>query len=178
MVYLKAGEIHCMGAPSLVTTVLGSCVSVTMYSSRLGIGAICHALLPACPNMQTCAAAPCREGFVYVDCSIRQMVKLFDKAGANRSDIEVKCFGGSDMFSRLIEKPGIVSVGQQNIESAKTCLKREGFVITSQDTGGMRGRKLFFNTHTGEVMLKRLARADLPQSSTATGMRAGGFGHG
>jgi chemotaxis protein CheD len=35
-------------------------------------------------------------------------------------------------------------------------LKKEGLSILSLDVGGATGRKLFFNTHTGEVLLKRL----------------------
>ena len=69
----------------------------------------------------------------------------------------MKCFGGADMFSRKIEKPGVVSVGRQNIMTAEETLKREGFTIAKQDVGGLGGRKLFFYTHTGEVLLKRLA---------------------
>jgi chemotaxis protein CheD len=37
--YLKPGEIHIADRPGIVTTVLGSCVSVTMYSPRLKTGA-------------------------------------------------------------------------------------------------------------------------------------------
>jgi chemotaxis receptor (MCP) glutamine deamidase CheD len=39
------------------------------------------------------------------------MVKRFDRFGAKRSEIEVKCFGGADMFSRETKKSGLVSAG-------------------------------------------------------------------
>ncbi len=155
VVYLRAGEAHYSDVPSLVITVLGSCLSVTMHNARLGIGGICHGLLPACSGRRGCADG-CSEGFKYVDCSIRRMLCMFDKAGAKRSEIEVKYFGGADMFSRKIEKPGMISVGRQNILSAEAILKRAGLTIAKQDAGGLRGRKIYFFTHTGEVLLKRL----------------------
>lgn len=159
VVYLRAGEMHYTDRPSLVVTVLGSCLSVTMFDRRLGIGGICHGLLPACGGRRTCGTG-CLKEFRYVDCSIRQMAALFNKAGAERSDIEVKCFGGADMFSRKLETIGPASVGRQNIMAAEAALRVEGFRITKQDVGGLRGRKLFFYTHTGEVLLKRLTNVN------------------
>ncbi len=155
VVYLKAGEMHYADQPSLVVTVLGSCLSVTMYSARLGLGGICHGLLPACEDKGKCST--CGEGFKYIDCSLRNMIALFDKAGAKRSEIEVKSFGGADLFSRAVNSRGLVSVGRQNILMAEGILAREGFSIRKQDVGGLRGRKVYFYTHTGEVLLKRLS---------------------
>ncbi len=156
VIYLKAGEMHYADRPSVVVTVLGSCLSVTMFDRKSGNGGICHGLLPACEDRTSCTPG-CRAAFRYVECSITQMLRLFDKTGSRRRDIEVKCFGGADMFTRKIEKKGIVSVGRQNITTAEQVLSREGFRIVKQDVGGLGGRKLFFYTHTGEVLLKRLA---------------------
>jgi len=46
-VYLKPGELYIGEKPTKVITVLGSCVSITLFSKRLNIGAICHG---RCPN--------------------------------------------------------------------------------------------------------------------------------
>ena len=45
-VFLKPGEIYVGREPAEVSTILGSCISVTMFSEGLKLGAICHALLP------------------------------------------------------------------------------------------------------------------------------------
>jgi chemotaxis protein CheD len=159
VVYLKAGEMHFTKQPTLVITVLGSCLSVTMFSRRTGLGGICHGLLPRCEGRKHCDGG-CLQGFKYVDCSIRKMVKLFDKHKVRRSEIEVKCFGGADMFSRKIKIPGIVSVGNQNIQTAEQILASEGLTVLKTDVGGLQGRKLLFYTDTGEVFLKRLTKKD------------------
>lgn len=161
MVYLKPGEMYFTNEPTVVVTVLGSCLSVTMFSKKHGLGGICHGLLPQCSgeNRREECRGECLDGYKYVDCSIRKMVRLFDRQKVRRSEIEVKCFGGADMFSRPIERSGTASVGRQNIVTAEEILRSEGLRQHAVDVGGMQGRKIFFYTHTGEVLLKRLHRA-------------------
>ncbi len=167
LVYLKPGEMHFSGKPAVIVTVLGSCLSITMFSRRRGLGGICHGLLPKCGKERTNCHGVCLDGFKYVDCSIRSMVKLFDRYKVRRSEIEVKCFGGSDMFARVIDRPEIVSIGRQNVMTAEQILKSEGLKLHVVDVGGLQGRKIFFNTRTGEVWLKRLSRTKEPAQPKA-----------
>jgi chemotaxis protein CheD len=155
VVFLRPGEIYFSGEPSVVVTVLGSCLSVTMFCRRRGLGGICHGILPQCGGHKDCPS--CHEGFKYIDCAIRKMVSLFDQQQVSRGEIEVKCFGGADMFTKTIEQAG-VSVGRQNIASAERVLASEGLRLQASDVGGILGRKIFFYTHTGDVLLKRLRR--------------------
>jgi len=157
-VYLKPGEMHFSEDPCVVVTVLGSCLSVTMYHRKRRLGGICHGLLPQCTDKTSCGGA-CGGGFKYVDCSIRRMVQLFDKHKVRRSEIEVKCFGGSDMFARPIERNHIASIGNQNIAAADEIFRKEGLRVHAIDVGGYQGRKIYFHTHTGDVLLKRLHRS-------------------
>jgi chemotaxis protein CheD len=151
LIYLKPSEIYIAGEPALVETVLGSCVSITMHNRRSGVGIMCHCLLPRCKNERPCDGA-CSGEFKYVDCSIRRMTEKFDSYDIKRSDIEVKVFGGADMFTGGKS----ISVGRQNIETALKIIKNEGLNLSASDVGGTQGRKIFFYTHTGEVLLKRL----------------------
>lgn len=160
-VYLKPGQMYFAEGPTMVITVLGSCVAVTMFNRRAGLSAICHGLLPRCRDQQQCAGN-CLEGFKFVDCSIKRMVALFDRHGVHRREIEVKCFGGADMFSRDAHKREAVSVGQQNLTAAQQVLITEGLSLKVSDVGGMRGRKILFYTDTGDVFLKRLTKVDNP----------------
>ncbi len=156
-VYLKPGEMYFSEEPAEVVTVLGSCLSITMFHRKRAMGGICHGLLPTCSKENPCGGS-CLEGFKYVDCSIRRMISIFDQHKVRRSEIEVKYFGGADMFSREPSRPNIVSVGRQNINSAEDILRHEGLVPHAMDVGGAQGRKIYFYTHTGEVLLKRLKR--------------------
>jgi chemotaxis protein CheD len=154
-VYLKAGEMVFSGEPSVVMTVLGSCLSVTMLHRRSGFAAICHALLPRCPERRHCGAH-CDRRAKYVECVVPRMVRQFNEAGANLRELEVKVFGGADMFSSRAGGGASISIGKQNIEIALEVLEKAGLRVLVRDVGGTQGRKIFFNTETGEVLLKRL----------------------
>lgn len=147
-IYLKPGELAVAERPALVSTVLGSCVAVTLFSPRLGVGAICHAMLPLAAG---------RDGFKYVDSSLMHMLAQFARLQVPKRELTVKLFGGGDMFESGLPTGG-VSVGQQNIQAATTLLRQQGLPVVAADTGGRQGRKLLFYTHTGEVLLKRLGQ--------------------
>jgi chemotaxis protein CheD len=150
-IFLKPGEIYFSEQPSIVSTVLGSCVSVTMFSPERHIGAICHAVLPE--------EREAGEAFRYVDSSILTMLEGFDRYGIPRSHIEVKLFGGAEMLPPGPVRRKDSSVGRQNIEIAMQVVERENLQLVASDLGGVHGRKIFFNTHTGEILLKRLRKA-------------------
>ncbi len=149
-IFLKPGEICFSERPSIISTVLGSCISVTMFCPQRHIGAICHAVLPE--------EGSAGEAFRYVDSSILAMLKGFDRYGIPRSAIEVKLFGGADMLKGNSANGKDGSVGRKNIEIAMQVVERERLRLVASDLGGGHGRKIFFNTRTGEVLLKRLRR--------------------
>jgi chemotaxis protein CheD len=167
VLYLKPAEIYMADSPSIVKTVLGSCVSITMFNHRLKVGAICHGLLPHCKGKTRCKGA-CNAGFKYVDCSIRHMLEQFSSLGIGHREIEVKLFGGADMFRTGAGERE--TVGAQNTQTALRIIEKEHLNLCKTDTGGDRGRKIFFYTHTGEIFLKRLGRSE--RGLTADVMRA------
>lgn len=91
-VFLKPGEIYLGEKPAEVSTILGSCISVTMFSRRAKVGAICHALLPSG------LASKVQEGFRYVDVSILYMLKILERRGIRARELEIRLLGGSDML--------------------------------------------------------------------------------
>ncbi|NTU42170.1 MAG: chemotaxis protein CheD [Nitrospirales bacterium] len=154
-IYLKPGEIYCGNTPAVVTTLLGSCVSVTMYHEDTNLYAICHGLLPTCRGDDNCNGT-CLEGLKYIDCSIKRMLKQFDDRGIKRTEIEVKVFGGANMLHPEFSGSWDYTVGKENVLIAVKTITEEGLKIKASDTGGQWGRKIFFITDTGEVFLKKL----------------------
>jgi chemotaxis protein CheD len=168
--FLKPGELVIAEQPCVVSTLLGSCVAVTMVSRRIGVGAICHALLPSCKAKDRCS---CPERFRQVDCAIRGMIEEFARRGVPCSGIEAKIFGGAEMFHTGREEDGEGSVGRQNVVKAREVLAAAGVRIAAFDVGGLQGRKIFFCTHSGEVFLRRLNGRTHRQASLSPG-RTGG----
>jgi chemotaxis protein CheD len=162
-VYLQPGEAYLARKPTIIRTLLGSCVGVTFWSPRLGCGALCHALLPRCPKNPR-HGITLADGYRFVDFSIRELGRKFDKLGALRGEVEVKLFGGSDVLpvSHAVTRPA--TVGKQNCEVAMEAVEAEGFQLVASSLGGTRGRNIQFNTGTGEVRLRWLSRAVLERS--------------
>jgi chemotaxis protein CheD len=154
VIYLKSAEMLFLKEPATVLTVLGSCLSVTMLHRQSGLCAISHGLLPERRGCE--CGGECQEEARYVRCSIRKMVKLFEREGVRPGQIEVKVFGGADMFGASVSGRGRLSVGRLNIEAAQKTMQEAGLNVVSLDVGGTEGRKLYFDTRTGEVLLKRI----------------------
>lgn len=155
-VYLKPGELYVGERPTKVITVLGSCVSVTLFSKRLRIGAICHGAMPHCRKVKRCHEL-CEDAFKYVDCSLHYMIARMRGFGAADADIEVKLFGGADTLSSKKEN----TIGSMNVKMALEIIRHEHLCIIAADVGDSFGRKIIFLTNTGEVYLKRLKDAHM-----------------
>lgn len=155
VVYLKPAELFVSQKPAVVTTILGSCVSLTLFHQRMGRAAICHALLPDCKNKPDCKSCSA-EKYKYVSCVIPEMIENVGRHFADAGEIEFKLFGGADIITHPIKKSVNQSVGSQNIKSALKMIQGQGLHLKISDVGGFTGRKIYFNTHTGQVLLKRL----------------------
>jgi chemotaxis protein CheD len=148
-IFLYPGELCVTREPTIVSTVLGSCVSVTMFHPRLKVGAMCHAMLPE--N----GASSASEAFRFVDHAMLHMLEEFTRLGVRHDEIEVKLFGGSDVIAAL---SAAATIGEQNVEKALEIIDKERLRLFARDVRGEQGRKIFFHTHTGGVLLKRIKK--------------------
>jgi chemotaxis protein CheD len=154
-VYVQPGESHLVTEPAIMQTVLGSCVGITYLVPRLGIGALCHPMLPNCPA-KALSDTSLAAGRRYVDFSIRDLARQLDARGARRSEVQVKVFGGADVLV-VVNAASRPTVGRLNCEAALRVLRDEGFDVAASSLGGTSGVKLRFHTGTGEVLLRRLS---------------------
>jgi len=161
--YLKPGELILCDEATVVQTVLGSCVSVTLFHRKTAKGAICHGLLPSCQHENACTDR-CSEGTRFMDCSIRRMIEAFRSRGISHRELEAKIFGGADMFRVAQSRVSKINVGAQNIRTTLAVLAEYGLHPLAADTGGNEGRKLYFISSTGEVYLKRVRRTPMAEA--------------
>jgi chemotaxis protein CheD len=154
-VYVQPGESHLVTEPSIMRTVLGSCVGIAFRIPRLGIGALCHPMLPSYP-VKGAAKPTAAVGRRYVDFTIRDLAQQFDFLGAHRGEIEVKLFGGGDVLL-VVSSASRPTVGKMNCDAAIKILRDEGFNVVASSLGGNRALTIQFHTGTGEVLLKRLS---------------------
>lgn len=149
--YLLVGQGGIFKKPTLVQTVLGSCVSVTMYAPRERWGGIFHALLPR--RRDFISRADESDCFRYVDSAILWMLRTFKQAGIERRSLECKVFGGASPLKQRAD----AAAGTRNVNTAMAVLEAEGMHVMASSVGGHDGRKLFFRTDTGVVLQKRFA---------------------
>jgi chemotaxis protein CheD len=150
---LQPGELYVARRPAILRTILGSCVGATFWSARLNTGALCHGVLPRCPQVWP-PDSSLTDGYRFVDFSIRHLAQQFDALGARRDEIEVKLFGGADVLPAV--RGGKPTVGALNCQAATEVLAEEGFAVSASDLGGTRGRRIHFHTGTGVVLVYRL----------------------
>ncbi len=157
-VFLHTGDAYIGVTPTLVSTVLGSCVAISMFCPRTRQGAICHAFLPSrvkSPDSREPYLQICR----YVDTSVPHLLKSMNRLGVKKNEIEVKLFGGATGLTYSQVRPSCaLGIGNRNVEAALEHLKAHGLPPRSMDVGGNVGRKLLFSTYTGDVWIKRLEK--------------------
>ena len=93
----------------------------------------------------------------YGNVSILQLFQEMLDCGAKKEDLVCKIFGGAEVLG---EQRSVFSVGQRNIELAYKLLAEMDIPVVSSSTGGRQGRKIHFNTATGEVLQKYLAKSN------------------
>jgi chemotaxis protein CheD len=153
-IYVLPGESHLVKEPTILRTVLGSCVGIAFLVPRLGLGALCHPMLPLHPGRRA-SELGLAHSRRYVDFAIQDLARQFDALGVRRSEAQVKLFGGGDVLMASSEwsRP---TVGNMNCESALRVLQEEGFQVAASSLGGTAGLTIKFHTGTGEVLLRRL----------------------
>lgn len=173
-VLLKPSELVICREPCEVTTVLGSCVAVTMFAARLGLALMCHAMLPA-PGQGRCAEDHSHELYKFVCFAIPAMAAAFKRADARPGEIQVKMFGGANLVGAIEKKECPNCVGPANIRMARLLILDEHLHIAAADVGGWRGRKILFNTGTGQVLHKHLGEWHGPQDQRGTDCSPGAY---
>ncbi len=129
----------------MVTTVLGSCVAVCLFDETTGIGGINHYMLPFWNGSEL--ASP-----KYGNIAIESLTKKMELLGCKRENLVAKVFGGANQLGHSI------GVGQRNIKVAEEILSELKIKIVAKSLGGHKGRKLNFNTSTGEVLMKYITK--------------------
>lgn len=146
-IYLKPGEVVVARKPVLISTILGSCVAVTMFAPGRGFGAICHAMLPDSGGRS--------DDLRYVDTALRHIHRKAVEYGVEKN-LVIKIFGGSSMLNIDNSEASTLTIGDQNVARAFEVIASLGLEISGSDTGGPVGRKLYFCTRDGDIYLRRM----------------------
>lgn len=150
-VILAPGQLYFGEAPTVVHTLLGSCVAVTFWHPQHRVGGMCHYLLAHRQDYPKTEHHP--HGYYGSD-AVAYFVRQLDLCGLQPPSLEVKLFGGGNMFSALYAGTSPIDVASNNVTEGRRLLEAEGFCIKTEDVGGVRYRKIFFDLSTGDVWVQ------------------------
>ena len=132
----------------VIATLLGSCVSVCLWDTRLGYGGINHYMLP----LWNGAGLPTPK---YGNIAIEKLIQNLNNLGCRKEDLIAKVFGGANVINLGREA---FSVGERNIHIAKETLGRHGIPIRAIEVGGGHAMKIEFNSKTGIVIVRKVSQ--------------------
>jgi len=155
------GEVFFCTESSVLRTVLGSCIALTVWHPGFRVGGMCHYVLPnsSQPNAKVYAN---RYGEFALDSLLREMQSI-----CNANDYVLRLYGGAAMFGNRLED----SIGAKNIEFALEWLDRHALKPAYQDIGGRCSRTVKLDLGSGEIDLKRYISDDQMGVQSLEGMR-------
>jgi chemotaxis protein CheD len=151
-VYLHPGQLVASKEPCVVTTILGSCVSVCVFDPERRVGGMNHFVLPESFDKSASSAR-------FAPAAHEDLLARILELGASHEKLRAKLFGGAFIFSQFKdaghadrEQP----LGLRNVAAARQLLLDAGIPVVAEDVGGGRGRKVVFHTGSGEAWVKTL----------------------
>lgn len=141
-VYVHPGHLFFTREPAIVSTVLGSCVSVCLFAPEAGAGGINHYLLPEHLGV---------ESPRFGTAANQMLLDHFSDARIAITSLKAKVFGGSAI---AVSRPD--DLPTRNVNAALAFLERYNIPVISRDVGGRRGRKLIFRTTDGAAWVRLL----------------------
>ncbi len=161
VVTIFPGEYYITNTDEIISTVLGSCISVCLYDSINGVAGMNHFMLPVKSVDHDAFLEELAEPSNFYNNNLRYgtvametLIGELQKKGAERRYLKAKVFGGANIIST--NSPHL-SVGYRNIHFIRAYLAFEDIEIISQDVGKNYGRKIFFVTSNFKIYLKRLS---------------------
>lgn len=144
VITLGQGDLYFGAAPGTITTLLGSCVAVTLWHRRLHIGGMCHIVVPHRIKQD--------YDNRYPHCAVDQFMKDIYRYGTRPGEYEVGIYGGGNMFPNIQTNVSL-QVGQRNIERMLELMDESGFVVSEFHVGGHCYRRVLLRLDNGEVQI-------------------------
>jgi chemotaxis protein CheD len=135
-VWLPPGLLHAGAAPGVITTLLGSCVAVCLWSPEPRVGGMNHYLLPRAPE---------REGSPrYGDTAMALLLSRLDLLGGR--NLNARIYGGA-----TVARVGALRLGEQNVDIARRFLREQRIRVIDEDVFGEKARRIELDLETGDV---------------------------
>lgn len=157
-VFLQPGDFHFGYGQTRISTLLGSCVSITLWHPRRRIGGMCHYMLSERTRLPV-AALDGRFGREAFALFLQQVAA----AGTRPEEYQAKLFGGANMLGDLAGGGG--DIGALNVALGRQWLAASQIALIAEHVGGSGQRKIRFDLWSGDVWLASARNAEAENRS-------------
>lgn len=159
-VFLRPGDFFVGDARHCIRTILGSCVSVTLWSEQPRVGAMSHFLLASRNggerDIEGVRGLDLRQlDGRYGDEALHLMLRGLERRNVVAAQCQAKIFGGGNMFPAR-NPSGHDAIGRRNGEAARALLQARGIEVVSESLFGDGHRQIAFDIDTGDVWARQL----------------------
>ena len=155
---LMPGQMYFGGRARSIRTLLGSCLSISIWHAGRKVGGMCHFLLPS----RSRKPGEPLDGR-YGDEAMEAMMAMLRLTHTEPSEYVAHLYGGADTMP---EGGGLrFNVGERNIEAGWHFVDRWGFQLEGIDVGEDVPRTVTLDLATGKVDMKR-GSGHAPQNLT------------
>jgi len=145
LINVGVAKLEISSRPSLLRTILGSCIGICIYDRKKKIGGLAHILLPEKKDASQLEK--------YADSAIPLLFTKLQKKGCTKENMTAKIAGGASMF-KFKSKVSLGKIGENNIKKTKEILEEIGVPLVAEDVGGNQGRVVNFFLEDGRVKIK------------------------
>jgi chemotaxis protein CheD len=150
-IFLQPGELFVADAGYQIRTILGSCVSITLWHPDTCLGGMSHFLLPTRGHPVSHRELDGRYG----DEALQLMIDDLRARGVEPQECQGKIFGGGNMFPGHGHASGI-QVGQRNGLAARDLLQLRGIKLVKENLFGIGHRQIIFDLSKGDVWARQV----------------------
>ncbi|MES2296024.1 MAG: chemotaxis protein CheD [Pseudomonadota bacterium] len=143
-----------------IRTLLGSCVSITLWHPARRIGAMSHFLLARRGGAPAARHAEGGPDARYGEDALGLMIDEIAAAGVAPTECQAKIFGGGNMFPDFGRRAHAL-VGTQNGVAAKEWLREHRIAVVSENLYGTGHRQVIFEVETGDVWVRQASLGDM-----------------
>ncbi len=147
-VFLLPGEYTVKRTSCELATLLGSCVSVTLWHPVKCHSAMCHFLLANNPGHP--------EKGRYGDTAIELIITTMSRLDSNTKALRAGIYGGGAVTGHL---GSTTTIGERNIDVARNALHEAGIKVVEEHVGGEQGRRIYMDSMTGVVRVAMIAKS-------------------
>ncbi len=148
--FIQPGQFAFSRDPSWIYAVCGNGVLVVLRDRFQKIGGIAHCVFPKIRFKE-------RPTNYHTDIAVNSLIKNLQTFNSIPHNLEAQLLGGGHFYGQEKHR------AEQVIKRVRKILKKRRINIVSEDVGGTLGRKVVFNTHSGEVIVyktRKVRRSD------------------